>query len=279
MRKLLFIISILLWTTSYSQFYSDAKYDVELSTGQCHTLEINSYLYDNLDNYFFEASENNVNIDVIQKLKGIYLCHFDISLPTYMQNNFGLTLDLKTGERVILVNVSLIPFYLPTFLDAVVYHELYHHLLDTGDHVKNTPYVLRDGEFNNPEVLIKTWNSDSKEEYFNYIKQQQENKESVTVTATVYHAVPEQTNSDPGHTASMFSLDLSNPYKHRIIAVSRDLRKKFPYGTLVKVSGTTYDGIYRVEDTMNERFTNCIDILINLDMKIGKWYNAKIQKL
>ena len=40
------------------------------------------------------------------------------------------------------------------------------------------------------------------------------------VTATVYNAVPEQTNSDTSHTASMFKLDLKNPYKHRIIAVS-----------------------------------------------------------
>ena len=31
------------------------------------------------------------------------------------------------------------------------------------------------------------------------------------VTATVYNAVPEQTNEDPGHTASMYKIDLDNP--------------------------------------------------------------------
>ena len=72
------------------------------------------------------------------------------------------------------------------------------------------------------------------------------------VVATVYNAVPEQTNSDPGHTASMFKLDLSNPYKHRIIAVSRDLLVSFPMGTRVRVEGTSYDGIYVVEDKMNK---------------------------
>ena len=99
------------------------------------------------------------------------------------------------------------------------------------------------------------------------------------VTATVYNAVPAQTNSDPSHTASMFKLDLSNPYKHRIIAVSRDLLIKFPMGTKVRVSGTKYDGIYVVRDKMNKRYKKRIDILINVDMKIGKWDNVVITKI
>lgn len=97
------------------------------------------------------------------------------------------------------------------------------------------------------------------------------------VHATVYNAVPEQTNSDPGHTAFMFELDLNNPYKHKIIAVSRDLLKEFPKGTKVCVMGTDYDGVYIVMDKMNKRYTNRIDLLINLDMKIGNWPNATIR--
>ena len=104
-------------------------------------------------------------------------------------------------------------------------------------------------------------------------------KVSTNVHATVYNAVPEQTNSDPGHTAFMFELDLSNPYKHRIIAVSRDLLKTYPKGTQVLVEGTSYDGVYTVMDKMNKRYTNRIDLLINLDMKIGNWPNAKITKI
>jgi len=99
------------------------------------------------------------------------------------------------------------------------------------------------------------------------------------VTATVYNAVPAQTNSDPSHTASMFKLDLKNPYKHKIIAVSRDLLKDYPMGSKVLLVGTKYDGIYQVQDKMNKRYQNCIDILINIDMKIGKWENVKIIKL
>lgn len=100
------------------------------------------------------------------------------------------------------------------------------------------------------------------------------------VICTVYNAVSEQCNSDPGHTASMFKLDLKNPFKHRIIAVSRDLLKKYPYGSKVCISGTgKYDGEYRVEDTMNKRYTARIDILINQDMELGKWNNVEIIKI
>ena len=100
------------------------------------------------------------------------------------------------------------------------------------------------------------------------------------VTATVYNAVPEQTNSDPGHTASMFKLDLSNPYKHRIIAVSRDLLIKYPMGTEVRVEGAgKYDGVWIVEDKMNKRYSKRIDLLINVDMSIGKWSGVKITKI
>lgn len=99
------------------------------------------------------------------------------------------------------------------------------------------------------------------------------------VTATVYNAVVEQCNEDPEHTAFMFKLDLNNPYKHRIIAVSRDLLEKYPNGSKVLITGTSYDGIYTVRDKMNKRYTKRIDILINLDMKIGKWENVMIEKI
>ena len=99
------------------------------------------------------------------------------------------------------------------------------------------------------------------------------------VHATVYNAVPAQTNSDPGHTAFMFELDLENPYKHKIIAVSRDLLIEYPKGTKVLVKGTTYDGVYVVMDKMNKRYTDRIDLLINQEMQIGSWPNATITKI
>ncbi len=104
------------------------------------------------------------------------------------------------------------------------------------------------------------------------------------VHCTVYHAVKEQTNEDPEHTAFMFKLDLEDPFKHRIIAVSRDLLDEYPKGTRVYVSGTGYNGIYTVMDKMGKtskyrgKITNSIDILTNVNMRQGVW-NAKIRKL
>ena len=50
----------------------------------------------------------------------------------------------------------------------------------------------------------------------------------------------------------------------RIIAISRDLRKKYPFHTKVLLVGAgADDGIYKVEDLMASRFKNRIDILVN----------------
>ena len=101
------------------------------------------------------------------------------------------------------------------------------------------------------------------------------------VTATVYHAVESQCDEDYLTTASGRKIKSTNEaYSHRYIAVSRDLRELFPYGCKVEVIGTgIYDGIYTVADTMNKRYTEYIDILINPDMPIGKWENVIIKKL
>jgi len=103
--------------------------------------------------------------------------------------------------------------------------------------------------------------------------------DTVKVTATVYNAVAAQCNEDFGHTATMFELDLKNPYKHRIIAISRDLEELgFKMNSKVIVSGTgKYDGEWIIRDRMNKRFTKKIDFLINKDMGLGRWYNVTIK--
>lgn len=102
-----------------------------------------------------------------------------------------------------------------------------------------------------------------------------------TVTATVYHAVPEQCDGDYLTTASGRKIESTNSaYNHRYIAVSRDLLKKYHYGDRVLVTGTgIYDGIYIVADTMNKRYEGYVDILINPGMKTGKWKNVIITKV
>lgn len=101
----------------------------------------------------------------------------------------------------------------------------------------------------------------------------------VKVIATVYNAVESQCNSDYWHTATMFKLDTINPYKHRIVAVSRDLEKLgFIMNSIIMIYGTDkYDGEWIIRDRMNIRYTKRIDFLINENMGLGKWNNVTIK--
>lgn len=101
------------------------------------------------------------------------------------------------------------------------------------------------------------------------------------VTATVYHAVAGQCDESPLVTASGARIDSAeSAYDHRYLAVSRDLLDVFPYGTIVEVSGCgELDGEYTVADTMNKRYKGYIDLLINPDMKGGKWEGVRIKKV
>ena len=101
------------------------------------------------------------------------------------------------------------------------------------------------------------------------------------VTATVYHAVAGQCDDSPLVTASGARISSAeSAYEHRYLAVSRDLLDVFPYGTMVEVSGCgELDGVYTVVDTLNKRYKGYIDILINPDMRGGKWEGARIRKV
>ena len=101
------------------------------------------------------------------------------------------------------------------------------------------------------------------------------------VTATIYHATPEQTDDTPFITASGMYINPECPQCHRWIAVSRDLEELgFVFGAKVKVTGTGYlDGIWTVQDRMNPRWTQRIDFLVNQDIKGGRWDNIKIELL
>ena len=98
------------------------------------------------------------------------------------------------------------------------------------------------------------------------------------LTVTTYHPVAEQCNSEYWRTASYKKIDTLNPLKHRWIAVSRDLEKKgFVFGAKVKIEGIgDYSGEWEVQDRMNKRWNNRIDLLIGEDNPIGKWENVKV---
>ena len=105
------------------------------------------------------------------------------------------------------------------------------------------------------------------------------------VTGTVYHAVPEQCDSDVEHTASMFKLDLVNPGKHRIIAVERTMLERYglSMGDTVLVAGAgELSGFWQIQDVMNKRYAgeDRIDFLVNRDeWPTGKWEDLRIFKM
>ena len=95
---------------------------------------------------------------------------------------------------------------------------------------------------------------------------------SYAVTMTAYNAVPEQTDGNPFETASGA---YSNP--DIVAARSHDLAEKLPFGTIVEIDGSTISpgntcgfgavehhiGYRVIEDTMNQRYTNRVDVLLD----------------
>lgn len=100
--------------------------------------------------------------------------------------------------------------------------------------------------------------------------------------ATIYHAVPAQCNADVTHTASMMTIDPARAGEYRILAMERTMMAQYgiAYGDTVLVRGTSHDGLWRVEDTMNRRFKgkHKIDFLVSTNLKTGYWNNVKIYR-
>lgn len=99
----------------------------------------------------------------------------------------------------------------------------------------------------------------------------------IMVTATVYNAVPDQTDSDPLITASLKQIDPNNP--QRWIAVSRDLEELgITLGSKVCIDDAgEMNGEWVVEDRMNRRWRRRIDFLVHDSIRLGKWTNVKIR--
>lgn len=100
------------------------------------------------------------------------------------------------------------------------------------------------------------------------------------VTVTTYSISEAETDSTPLLTASGFKINPNNPKRHRIIAVSRDLKRKYKFGQKVKITNAgKYNGIYTVRDLMHPRWKKKIDILINPTDKHTKLRRVKMYKV
>ena len=130
------------------------------------------------------------------------------------------------------------------------------------------------------------------------------------VVATVYHAVPGQTDDTPFQTADGTRIDPARVEsgEQRFIAVSRDLLTRWggpiAYGDKVRVRGAgRFDGDWIVRDTMNRRYGkespvyddgvrgivephalpahsvdgfHHIDFLVPVSAQLGKWHGVEV---
>jgi 3D (Asp-Asp-Asp) domain-containing protein len=121
---------------------------------------------------------------------------------------------------------------------------------------------------------------------FNRKKPQKKKKRAISVTASIYYPIVAQTDSTPLITADGSRINHKKPGKHRWVALSRNLLRKWggsiDYGDSLRVKGISQelDGIYVVRDTMKKRLKNRIDILVGQDDNImGRWKNIQIYHL
>jgi len=97
------------------------------------------------------------------------------------------------------------------------------------------------------------------------------------VSVTTYSPTIEECDSTPLITASGFKINPANPKRHRIIAVSRDLKRKYKFGKKVRITGIgKLSGTYTIRDVMNKRYKNKVDILIGEGDKPTSFKNAKL---
>lgn len=98
-----------------------------------------------------------------------------------------------------------------------------------------------------------------------------------TVTATTYRLTARENGPYGNVLASGYRASYKRPGKNRVIAVSRDLLKKYPFHTEVVVKGAgKLNGKWIVEDVMNKRYTKRIDFLIGWKVKTNKLHKVII---
>jgi len=108
-----------------------------------------------------------------------------------------------------------------------------------------------------------------------YIKGDRVVKKHFHVVATCYNAYASQTDNTPLITADGSKINHKNPYGHRWIAISRDLKKQIEFGDSVFITDAgIYNGFWIVKDLLNYRYTSRIDFLVGKANVIDKWDSA-----
>ena len=101
---------------------------------------------------------------------------------------------------------------------------------------------------------------------------------SATVHSTAYNSTPGQTDSTPFITAT------GTRVRSGVVALSRDLLGRFPYGTRLTIedlsgrySSYLRGRVFIVEDTMNVRIGNTVDLWMGSRREAMSWGNRSIR--
>lgn len=102
---------------------------------------------------------------------------------------------------------------------------------------------------------------------------------AITVMLTTYTLNPKENGKDCSKFACGYHL--ANKKKiGKVIAISRDLLRQFPFHSFVRIRNSgRFNGVYKVEDLMNKRFKNRIDILVHNKDNQYKLNNTIIEKV
>ena len=112
------------------------------------------------------------------------------------------------------------------------------------------------------------------------------NSQTYTVTGTYYNPIKGQCDDDPLTTAdnSIINLKLLEQRKIKWVALSRNLLNRwggpFYYGDTIVISCnySDYNGKWVIHDTMNSRFKDHVDFLVNDNKFPGRIKNIIIKK-
>jgi len=111
-----------------------------------------------------------------------------------------------------------------------------------------------------------------------YYKKKNRFTKTIEVVGTIYYPVAGQCDADPLVTADMTRVNPHKVKEQRIVALSRNLIKRWggniSYGDTILVTGGAskeYLGEWYVHDTMNERFEDYLDFMVPKGTRLVKF--------
>ena len=122
-------------------------------------------------NFLKDAVKYDIDLTNLKYLKEVMM--LSDSTFTYLGQTSRLEDDGGNKLYSYIVFNKEIPPYLPTLVNAIIYHEFAHALLWNSTHCESItcPYIMQ-AEIE-PETIIKYWNEQSKEQFFYWLKEEQ----------------------------------------------------------------------------------------------------------